>query len=318
MSALPTAVVILALVSMTMSAGIGLGRARMMRAFDLLAPRPRTWWLFGALSAPLVCGFVLVALSLGHCVGHRLMGQPDDCVGVSGDGCSFCVFGSAHTAPRVWFLMGLVLIPLGVRLARFGRAWWHLRLAEQRLRSLATPRADGAWSVPGSGAFVLGWFEPVVCVGETLTQSLDASAVAAVTAHEEAHRSAGDTMLRAVARLLASAHFPSVARSLLEAFDLAIEQACDERASHHVADRLVVAQALIDTAKLQASEDASWCAPASLPDRVASLCAPPRSSATPRWAPVFGVALAGTLAAAVLMDHHLHFAVEQLSLVFAH
>lgn len=315
MNVLPAAIVLLAFVSMTVSAAVGVGRERLLRTFEPLSPKARAWWLLGVLSAPLLCSGVLVVLALAHCVGLRATGLPDDCTGFGGV-CSFCVFGGADMTLRGWFLMSLALVPVFWGIVRLVRGWWHMRVARLRIRSIAKVRDDGAWSVPGSRAFVLGWVEPVVCVGENLADSLDPSAVEAVTAHEEAHRSSGDTLFRAAAQFVSVAHLPTVARPLLAALDLAVEQACDERASHCVKDRLVVAQALIDTARLQADDHAACWVPASLPERVASLCAPPRLHAAPTWAPAFGITLLGTLAVAVVLNHELHSAFERLSVVF--
>ena len=99
-------------------------------------------------------------------------------------------------------------------------------------------------------------------------------------------------------------------RALLASLDLAIEQACDARASETVADPLIVAQALIDAARLQ-GHDGATCAPASLDARVEALCAH-AAPAGPRTLPVV-VGLVTLAVVAPLFSHQIHRAAEAVS-----
>lgn len=307
---LPAAVLFVASVALTVALGTNLAQAPFLAALGKLAPRPRVRWLFGAVAAPLGAGTIALALALGHCVVPLLVGLEDDCRGVAGAGCAFCLLLPASAGATAWLLSLVVTLPVVRQAVRSARGAYLARRARARLRTVASMGPDGVWRVPGAGAFVLGWPDAVVCIGEDLARDLGSDAVRAVAAHEDEHRLRGDVWLRMLARLFASAHLPWTGRALLSALDLAIEQACDERASETVADPLIVAQALLDVARLQGREGDVTCVPASLDARVEALCVPAKRT---RALPAAVGALVALAALALLLDHQIHHAAETLT-----
>lgn len=307
---LPAAILFVACVALGVALAMSLSLRPLLGALDQMAPRERVRWLVGATAAPLGAGVAALTLALGHCVVPRLIGLEDDCRGLTGAGCAFCLLLPASAGAASWLLSLVVTLPVFRQAAESARGMYLARRAQARLRAVATKGPNGVWRVPGAGAFVLGWPHSVVCIGEELERDLDSDAVRAVTAHEDEHRQRGDVALRLFARLLASVHLPTTRRALLGALDTAIEQACDERASETVADPLIVAQALLDVARLQGHRGGVSCAPASLDARVEALCAPAVRARA--WPAAVG-ALAVLAALAVLLDHQIHHAAEALT-----
>ncbi len=310
---LPSAIVFAGVIALAVAAFLHAARPWLHGAVLGAAPQARARWLFGILAAPITTGVVVVLIAVGHCLVPRLLGLEDDCIGASLAGCAFCLFSRARGGPLAWALAAFTLFPLLRQLVTSARALLSARRARERLRTIARPGPHGSWHVPGAGAFVVGWREPVVCIGESLTAALDDRCLQAVSAHEDEHRSRGDLWLRSAARILAAGHLPATRQELLDALDLATEQACDERAGEVVADRLVVAQALLDAARLQVG--GGHCLPAALDARVTALCALPTPDAAAPWAPRVALALAATLAASLWWSHQVHRVAENFSLL---
>ena len=310
---LPSAIVLAGAVALLVAAFVHAARVPLLRATTGADPRARARWLMGLIAAPIVTGVAVVLIAVGHCLVPRLLGMDDDCFGDSLTGCAFCLFGQQRGGAMAWALAGLTVLPLLRQLAASALGVASAHRARARLQGIARPGPHGSWHVPGAGAFVVGWREPVVCLGESLTAALDDRAVRAVSAHEDAHRSRGDLWLRSAARVLAAGHLPATRRELLDALDLATEQACDERAGEVVADRLVVAQALLDAARLQVG--GGHCLPAALDARVSALCALPAPDAAAPWAPRVALALAAALAASLWWSHQVHRVAENFSLL---
>src|SRR5690606_1504516 len=113
-------------------------------------------------------------------------------------------------------------------------------------------------------------------ISRPLVEGLPSEELAAVVAHERAHLERRDAPRKPVVRPAAVAHVPSVRRALLADLDLAVEQACDERAALRVG-RLEVARALIAVERLmqrRASLPALAFAGSNLVARVEALLAP--------------------------------------------
>jgi beta-lactamase regulating signal transducer with metallopeptidase domain len=157
---------------------------------------------------------------------------------------------------------------------------------------------------------VLGFPKSELFVGDAMHSALSERELDALLAHERAHQFNGDLWRKLAARVLASAHFDATGRELLEALDLAIEQRCDEHASDHVQDPLVVARALVQAATVYAN-DARAQAPKTLPARIHALC-------TPSWVAQPVLALAATTvitvatAASILFAHRVHTVAESM------
>lgn len=317
MNLIPPAVLLLVVTSLTASLALTLVITPLLALLQRIPPRERMRWVFGLLATPLTFGTLVLTLAVGHCAVLRALGVPDDCEGFGGRGCVFCISGGVAPGAAAWWVVTFALTPLVLRLAALVRGIWSARRAWQRLRAVARPRPDGGWTIPGARAFVVGWPKPTVCIGEELDRALDRDAIAAVTAHEHAHRSHGDVLLRSLARLLAATHLPMVARPLLGALDLALEQACDERATDTVADPLLVADALLRATRLQRADggELGGCASASLDARIEALCAVPSSTVLPPSLARAGGAFAMVLVVAVLLNHEVHRVAEFVSLL---
>lgn len=285
---------------------IALAQGALLRRTAKLPPTSRARWVLGMLAFPWVVGAGLVLVTLGHCVVPAWFGVVDDCV----PGVGVCVHEGAPVGRATLVLAALLsLRPL--------HAMWRAitgvlasRRAAMRLRSVGEKSAHGAWTVPGTVTAVLGFPKSELFVGDAMHSALSARELDALMAHERAHQFNGDLWRKLTARVLASAHFDATGRELLEALDLAIEQRCDEHASDHVQDPLVVARALVQAATVH-SNDEQARAPKSLPARIHALC-------TPSWVtePVLAVAATTAItvatAASILFAHRVHTVAESM------
>ncbi|MBL8678846.1 MAG: M48 family metalloprotease [Myxococcales bacterium] len=279
----------------------------MLRQIDGLAPGSRARWITVLLALPWIVGLAIVAVTLGHCVVPMWFGAVDDCV----PGVGVCVRDGAPVGRATLLFAVLVSLRPAHALWRAVTGVIAARRAAKRLRAIGVESAEhDGWTVPGTTAAMLGFPREELFVGEALHEALSEQELAAVVAHERAHKERNDVLRRMLARVLASAHFDATGRELVEALDLAIEQRCDEHASEQVRDPLVVARALVQAATLEA-KDAKAPAPQSLPARVAALCAP---SWIARPALVSFVAAAGVALAlaAAASAHEVHTVAESI------
>lgn len=296
---LPTAVVFWAALTGLGALGVALALPWALHWGARLAPTVRVRWVIGVLSAPWLMGLAATAVVYGHCIGHNLVGELDDCLTATGRVSSwFCVNRPAPVSALGWALAGALVALLAQRV---GAVWAGLRRARRRLRWLgavadATGR-PGVFSVPGAVAFAMAWPEPRVFVGEAVLARLEGPQLQALLAHERAHLARGDLGLRAFARGLAAVHLPGTGAALLGSLALACEQRCDADASLAVADPLVVAESLVDVARLQADPGGD-----ALEARVRALCDAEWSSA--RAATVLGGF--GLASGAVMVLAHVH------------
>lgn len=242
----------------------------MLRQIDGLAPATRARWITALLAMPWLVGAAIVAVTIGHCVVPMWFGSVDDCV----PGVGVCVRDGAPVGRATLLFALLVSLRPAHALWRASTGVLAARRAAKKLRAIGVESAEhDGWTVPGAGAAMLGFPKEELFVGEALHDALSEQELAAVVAHERAHKDRNDVLRRMVARVLASAHFDATGRELVEALDLAIEQRCDEHASEQVRDPLVVARALVQAATLEA-RDAKAPAPQSLPARIEALCSP--------------------------------------------
>ncbi len=308
MNLLSASILIVALFGALAAALTSIAAPSILRSLADVRPEVRTSWLLAVLAAPLLSGFTVLGLALGHCVAPRLLGLPDDCEGVLGRGCAICVYGQGRLHPAAWAAALACLLPVARAVWRSLLVVWRSHFARRSLALVSERSSDDVFLMPGPHAFVVGWPRPAVFVGADLSRALTREGVLAVTAHEREHLRRGDLTLRLLSRVLAATHLPWISPRLLEALDTATEQACDARASAAVDDPLIVAQALIDTARLHAAHGASpGCVAASLPARIQALCAPPLEHQGLRR-PL--AAIGGALAVGVLFDHEIHRAAE--------
>lgn len=315
MGLLPLAIVLVSMTCLVISALMSPFTRRLLVFVERIEPRHRVRWLFGLLAAPVLVGIAILGFAVAPCVseiesmaGVDLRLHPDAI-------CRFCLAHPGHASALAWGLAMLSLIPVARRFAAAFRAIVATRRLISRLRPAAVHRHDDeSWVVPGTMSFVAGWPHGVVCIGEDLAKLLAPEAALAVRAHEAAHQRRGDIHLRLIARLFAAIHLPRNAGPILDALDLAIEQACDAEASVAVRDPLVVAQALIDVSRIGPEIPAglvSAFTSGSLDARVEALCTrvwsrPARAAITLAMAVILAVA------AGVTFDHDVHHAVDSL------
>ncbi|MFO0561515.1 MAG: hypothetical protein U0269_26125 [Polyangiales bacterium] len=291
---------------------LALAQGTLLRRTEKLAPTSRARWIVGMLAFPWVVGAGLVLVTLGHCVVPALFGAVDDCV----PGVGVCVHEGAPIGRATLVLALLLSLRPAHALWRAVSGVLASRRAAMRLRSVGEKSgAHGSWTVPGTVTAVLGFPKSELFVGDAMHSALSERELDALLAHERAHQFNGDLWRKLAARVLASAHFDATGRELLEALDLAIEQRCDEHASDHVRDPLVVARALVQAATVHANantnNDARAQAPKSLPARIHALC-------TPSWVAQPVLALAATTvitvatAASILFAHRVHTVAESM------
>lgn len=314
MSLIPASVLVVAVVCALVASALALVEPWIHPALDRLGPGARARWILVLLLAPLLAGGGVLALALGHCVASRLLGTVDDCEGILGRGCALCVYGTKQLHPAAWGVAVLCVSPLTRAIVRAASGARRVRRARQLMEMVAERSSADTFRVPGAHAFVAGWPQPAVFVGEALAQALTPLGVAAVTAHEREHLRRGDVTLRLLSRAIASTHLPSTGQRLIEALDIAVEQACDAHASQEVADPLIVAQALLDTARLHDEQCGEHgCVAATLPARIDALCSPRREPQGSYVLP--GVTLVALAMTALVFDHEVHRAAELVVLI---
>jgi beta-lactamase regulating signal transducer with metallopeptidase domain len=93
--------------------------------------------------------------------------------------------------------------------------------------------------------FAAGLFRPRVLLSRGLFEALNPHERAVVLAHERAHARRRDALLASLVRALALVHWPGVGRWLVQEFEVAAEQSCDEEAARFVGDRLSVAATIL-------------------------------------------------------------------------
>jgi Zn-dependent protease with chaperone function len=326
MRLLPVLLVIAAAGALATSLALWLTRGTWLKALDRLEPARRARWLQAALAAPVFGALGVVLFSFEPCLGTLLRGVPDSCQAHGRPTFALCLHMPERAHAGVYALAILGLLPLSVRALRLGYGALRTRAALAMLRRLGRyDDAWGAWIVPGPLAAVGGWPRGVVYLGEALFQRFPTATIAIVRAHERAHVERADILRKASASLLASFHFPPLARELLDGLDLAMEQACDAAAAAEVRDPMRVAEALVDLARhAHAAVTPALAMSLSLDRhlelRVAALCEP--SWSTTSSLPKHLVVACCLIAAALVLDdaiHHdaIHEAVETAFAAFS-
>lgn len=196
------------------------------------------------------------------------------------------------------------------------------RLSERTRRAARLEPAHGAFVLPTDEPLCLsmGLFEPVVLVSEGLLARSSHRHVEVMLAHERAHGARRDALVRLLVGAASSILLPPMRQALLEALELAAEQACDEEAAAHVGDRLFVAETILTIERLFARVMPARATSAafgngSVPARVESLLEPARG---PHRVFPLVVAMAATAVALLVAHDSIHHATESLLGVFAH
>lgn len=296
-----------------------LSRALYAPLTRLLADQPperRANLMVGWALLPLAAGLLVVAGILAPSLLAAAGLMADHCQ-VHGDHHQhLCLLhpGAAPALPASAPLLALlVAAPLAVAARRAahrvrrGRAWRALR----RLAASGGPEGCRVLEIQRPLAVTAGLLRPAVYLSRGLLGALTPEQVAAVGAHEAAHRRRGDPLRLALARLGARLHLPGTGRALQADLALATERAADEAAAHRVGDRAAVAEALVAVARMRPrSEGAVAFAAAPVELRVQALLA----DAPPPYRPWrgAGTALAGVAAMLATASPDLHHGLETL------
>ena len=222
-------------------------RVRLLR----LEPGRASAFLLGISLVPWIIGFlsVLVCLlppqlsglnpSLDHCLEHG--GHPHLCL------------THGHWQPTLsglFLIMGLITC-VTVPLLRFLWAYRNGRRSLSAMLALGAPdQGFLRLKVEQPLAFTTGIVRPQVCLSEGLLNTLPAHHLAVVLAHEQAHQRRLDGLRLLLAEATTLIMPPQFRTQLLGDLLQTTEQACDEGASHHMGDSLVVAEALLAASRL--------------------------------------------------------------------
>jgi Zn-dependent protease with chaperone function len=221
-----------------------------LERLETVAPRPRFALLSALALAPVVLGLAALTVAFAPSMLDVLGLVQDHCAHHGGHAFHLCFL---HGRPPQ---LSALLLGAGAVLVVWLTASWsgelsrvqQLRRWARRLTQLARFDADiNGWRFESERplAVTVGFFRPKIYVSERMRELLSASQFEAVLAHEQAHARWLDALVKFVVRLCAQLHFPPVRERLLEAIDLASEQACDEAAAEAVGDRLTVAEAIL-------------------------------------------------------------------------
>ena len=116
------------------------------------------------------------------------------------------------------------------------------------------PRGPGAWSTwTARSALTAGLIRPRIYLSKRLLNALSPAELAAVVAHEQAHRRRRDAVRQLVAEVLGRLHLPPSADACWRICRLATERACDEEAALSGHGRLGVAGTILKVARLNAA-----------------------------------------------------------------
>lgn len=223
-----------------------------------------------------------------------------------------------------------VLLWIGLGYATFDRARAVLRLRgtlgllNDRAPALREPIALGAAQagvplrflrvVPGlpTPAFTAGWIRPLIYISAELDSTFSIEQLAAIIAHEDAHRRRRDPLRLSVLRFLACVLFylPALRRLADDMADEAEIDADDEAACRYV-DPLILASAIVDLASypgLLGTAAVGFHRPELLERRVRRLAgedAPVRTHVTGRSLGVAAALLIAVWSSGIIMAHPL-------------
>jgi len=273
-------------------------------------------------SAPALAGLSLVVLALAPSLAH-LIGVGVDHCHEHGHHAHFCV---AHSALWIgsgmdWLVLLLAGIAVVVIAGDLPRRLWRVRGVAQALEALARPAPSArdllVVDMGAPLALTAGLIDPRIFLSRGLLDALSPAELAAVLAHEQAHRRRRDAVRQLAAEVLSRLHLPPIRRRLLADLSLASERACDEEAVLASNDRLCVAGTLLKVARLNTTHRLSMDAllptmiGADLEARIEALLQPAAEPRVAPWSlliPAAGV----TLAFGGLYSDRLHHGVESV------
>jgi Zn-dependent protease with chaperone function len=126
---------------------------------------------------------------------------------------------------------------------------WSTLTLERRWRSLSTPRAAYRFlDIANPVACIIGLVRPTIYFSRGFVAQLSPPALQVVIAHEQAHATRYDNLWTLLVRAVSVSWL--YRRHLIDALELAQEQACDQQATQRVGDALVVAETLLQCQRL--------------------------------------------------------------------
>lgn len=189
------------------------------------------------------------------------------------------------------------------------RTIWNTLALERQWRPLST--SHGAYrflNFTKPVACIVGLVRPTIYFSRGFIAQLSPSALQVVIAHEQAHATRNDNFWTLLIRAV-SVSWPN-RRRLLDALELAQEQACDRRAAQQTGDALVVAETLLQCQRLaQTPQVACAFLRGQLAARVQALLEPDYRTLAPLTLLRFG-GVAVLLMAALVIP--LHYVIELL------
>jgi hypothetical protein len=162
-----------------------------------------------------------------------------------------CSVHSPAIALSGWALAALLSVALPALLPLLAGLQRTRRIAQQWH---ALSEDGGAFRILPSSAPVacaIGFFRPTIYLSSGMLEQLPAAAIATITAHERAHVQRRDNLWLTVIRI--ACPFWMQRNTLIDAIELAHDQACDRAAAEQVGDPLVVADTLVRCGRLAQS-----------------------------------------------------------------
>ena len=200
------------------------------------------------LALPILVGAAAIGLALlpefgfgvDHCLAHDPH-HPHLCPNHASS-----LPGALAIASAIWLSFRFVWVSVGT-VTRSVRALNAVRCIEKGARRFGSVTAFYS-EVPE--AYAVGLFRPRLLVSTALL-ALDRGQRRAVLEHERGHFRRGDLWLNCLARLVAFAHLPLVAKSLTSRLMRSQEVAADEFAAEETKDRFIVAETILALRRAQ-------------------------------------------------------------------
>lgn len=210
-------------------------------------------WLYAPVWVPTLVLFATMVPGLTGAV----MGKGDHCEFLMAHHHHLCLLHPPHSSNHLltWMVPTLLGIWVVMPLARgVRRAWQQWRLAHSLL-SVSEKSQLGAdvrvLEDPTPLAVTVGWTKPTILLSRGLLSAASAQTLNVILLHERAHMYRHDIRWAMVDQFFANLLPTKVAASLLQQIGIAREQACDRAAADRVGDAMVVANALLEVARLR-------------------------------------------------------------------
>ncbi|GAA0529507.1 M56 family metallopeptidase [Pigmentiphaga daeguensis] len=277
--------------AVTLTLLIGACEHPLRRALSGRTPSQRariSWW---ALVTPALAGIAYVLMALA--MPSMFEGSARFAAACSAHADTLlhlCVSQPSGNSQSAW-LWGALALLVGYAAWLATRAAAGLWRARRTLASLVRlsrrpghPERLRVLDVDRPMALACGIGHGHILLSTLLMRQLDPTQLRVVLAHEQAHITNRDVLLRLVAAVLSSIQLPSTRRRLLRDLELALEQRCDFAAANEVGCRVAVAETIVAMEKIY-RQHAREQAPFTMaffsdfvPERVEALLSPKQSS----------------------------------------